>query len=416
MKNLKTLMGLGFAEILSEGRATTASGNELLTKYRSYLLEHAVTHTLVNNFLRESQSCSYDNGVAEVASLISQYIQECKVSWGLASICENIQANSSSYNYLNRNAAKQVETLLEQDEADVVRYVKNGALKNVMFVESFRNFIKGVYKDSVRTIKENVEFTTTTPVSITENGTLGVHFVIEGVLYVIDENKNITEGNWNDVSQEFKYLAKLQESKQIKREGDTFIINTHNAEYRILEANKCERISNGKTQTFNLEQLIEHNQMVAGAVPNSFRKNLVPVLESAALVCEKYDDFAEIDATKIIESKTDKLLVLEGEEKFIIRLLESTKNAKWQIRQPIIEAISMANEKTGINLFSIYEDRINEQLEVRSEVEKQQIIESQKNNEIDQRRQRIEYLTEKYKDDPVKLMILSKCAKDLANM
>ena len=143
----KILAELEFNRILNEAGAQTQTGAELINKFRVFLMSNEATCELVNAFIREAQNCRYDNGVNMVLEEVSNYILDNKTLWALASAVESVNRNTYSYNYLNRNAAKQVEKVLEMEEDEAVKYIKAGALKNVMYCEAFRNIIQQVYKD-----------------------------------------------------------------------------------------------------------------------------------------------------------------------------------------------------------------------------------------------------------------------------
>ena len=146
--NIKIQAELDFSSIIGESMAQTQTGAELLSKYNSYLLVNEASCALVNSFVKEAALHTYDNGINEALTTVAEYINANKASWALATACESINANTASHNYINRNAAKQVEKLLEMDETNVVKYVKNGALKNVMFCEAFRNIAKQIFKET----------------------------------------------------------------------------------------------------------------------------------------------------------------------------------------------------------------------------------------------------------------------------
>ena len=187
----RILVDLDFNTIIGESLAQTATGEGLLNKYKSILMANETTCSLVNNFIKEAAQHSYDNGVRYVLEQVVDYINDNKVSWQLASACESINSNNTSYNYLNRNAAKQAEKLLEMKEEDVVKYIKAGALKNVMFCEAFRSIAKSVFKNQPM-IESNSEYTTIHPISIVESSADDLFFEVSGTIYKIDENKNIS--------------------------------------------------------------------------------------------------------------------------------------------------------------------------------------------------------------------------------
>ena len=138
----KILADLEFASILSEAQAQTATGENLLNGFKSYCMANESSCALVNNFIKEASKCTYDNGVNAVLEEVADYVNANKVRWQIASACENIQNNNNSYNMLNMNAAKQAEKLLDLNEEEAVKYIKAGALKNVMFCEAFRSIAK----------------------------------------------------------------------------------------------------------------------------------------------------------------------------------------------------------------------------------------------------------------------------------
>jgi hypothetical protein len=150
----KILAEMDFASIVSQSYAQTQTGAELLNKYKAHVMSNETSCALVNGFVREASKHRYDNGVNEALTVVADYITQNKTAWALTTACESINANNSSHNYINRNAAKHVEKLLEMEENDIVKYIKAGALKNVMFCEAFRNIAKQVFKDTPELAKK----------------------------------------------------------------------------------------------------------------------------------------------------------------------------------------------------------------------------------------------------------------------
>ena len=209
--NFKILAEMDFQSILGESMAQTQTGAELLSKYNSYLLVNEASCALVNSFVKEAAQCTYDNGVNAVLETVADYIATNKASWALASACESINNDSRSHNYIKRNAAKQVEKLLEMDETNVVKYVKNGALKNVMFCEEFRTIAKQIFKETPM-VEAAADYVVKTPVSFVESVGDGLCFAIEGKIYKIDDDRNIVESTSNEVSNTFRTIATILES------------------------------------------------------------------------------------------------------------------------------------------------------------------------------------------------------------
>ena len=58
---------------------------------------------------------------------LENFIKENNISWKLASACESINANNSTYNYINKIGVQQVSKLLEMNEAEVISYIKAGS-------------------------------------------------------------------------------------------------------------------------------------------------------------------------------------------------------------------------------------------------------------------------------------------------
>ena len=110
---MKILAEMDFGTIIGESNAQTSTGSDLLNKYKSHLMSNESTCGLVNNFIREANTCRYDNGVNTVLEHVADFIKCNKTVWALSTACESIMGNTSSYNYLNRNECKQVENLLE---------------------------------------------------------------------------------------------------------------------------------------------------------------------------------------------------------------------------------------------------------------------------------------------------------------
>ena len=430
----KPLAELDFASVLTEAYADTQTGAALLNNYRKYLLTNESSCSLVNNFLKEAQNCMYDGGIVNVVNTISDVIDENRISWQLATACEAINANRSSYNYLNRNAASTVEKLLEQNEENVVKYIKAGALKSVMFCEAFRNIVNGVFTDCQTIVTE--EYTATHPVSYVEESEGKKYFEVLGNIYAI-EGSDIKEAKASEVSGDFLVISRLLESGNARfdanaDENGRLTVDTPLAVYEIYvdeDCKKCTRTSKPKNTTdkdtegkdiktesitFNNEyELREHNRLVVGATGYNQRNRVAELLEGIARAYEHFENFMLLDNTQIIESKNDKFVVIENAENAYAYLLSSNHNTGWKLNTTIVEAINFIKKKTNLNIAKDYKSNVDEQIK-KTEAEKaQQIEEDIKKGELAARKQKIEMLTEKFKDDPSALAILSKVAQAL---
>lgn len=408
----KILAEMEFASIISRATAQTQTGAEMLNKYKAHVMANESSCALVNNFVREASICRYDNGVNEALTTVADYINMNKTSWALASACESIKNNKSSYNFINQNAARQVEKLLEMQEEDIVKYIKAGALKNVMYCESFRNIAKQVYKENPM-VEATADYTKVTPISITENVGDGVCFEVAGNLYKIDEDKNILEANWNEVSNTFRIISSLLESNMTSVDEHTIVINTSNATYSISEADKVVREGKEGKKEMTSEQLREHNRLVLMTTNPRYRNNMAEVLEAIALTCEHYDSIVNMDNTAIYTTKNDKFVVIESGVNLYATLLASNRHSKWTVNENAIESLSFIKSKTNVSLSENYASLVESAVAVADEEEKTRIQEELKSREQQSYKERIEALTEKFKNDPVKLAVLSKLAQEL---
>lgn len=427
----KPLADIDFANVLAEAFAETQTGVELINKYRQYMLKNESSCTLINNFLAEAKNCMFDNGVVSVVNLVSGVIAENKVSWQLATACEAINRNRSSYNYLNRNAASTVEKLLEQNEENVVKYIKAGALKNVMFCESFRNIVNGVFTDVQTVVTEN--YTATRPVSYMEESDGKRYFEVLGNIYAISGNE-IQEAKASDVSGDFLIISRLLESNIAEFDANTekLTVNTPLAVYEVCAEDgkvKCTRTSkkcsdkkDGDCKDANCKESItftneaalrEHNRLVVGATAFNQRNQMAEILEAIARAFEHFENFVLLDNTQIISNANDKFVVIENKENAYAYCVSSNHSTGWKVNTTIVEALEFIKKQTNLNIAKDYKDNVDEQIAKTEADAAEQIKESIKKDEMNARKKRIEMLTEKFKNDPARLAVLSKVAEAL---
>lgn len=425
------LANMDFANVLNEAKASTATGEQLLNKYRQVLLANESTCGLVNSFVREAQNYRYDNGVNYVLENVCEIINNNKVSWQLASVCESIYSNHASYNYLNKNAARQTEDLLEgKSEEEVVKYIKAGALKNIMWCESIRQVVKGVFESNQTIITD--EYAATKPISYVEESEGKVFFEVLGHIYKIEGDK-IDEANANEVSREFIECSQLLESGAAKFEGDTLTVKVGNAEYEISECGdgscadpevkkvkavrKTKKGEEVKEQAFEgVEALREHNRLVVGSLQPQHQAMTARVLEQVAKCWENWNHFNILSNTQIILTKNDKFLVIENKTNAFAMSLGSNHTNAWKINKPITETLDFIKEKTHVDIKKDYTKNIQEAYDNRSEEEKKQLQESIEKEAIEARKKKVQELTEKYKDQPEKLAVLAEVASQLESL
>lgn len=410
--NKKILAEMDFSSLIAEANAQTQTGAELINKYKSFLMANESTCALVNNFVREASILRYDNGVNSVLETVADYINANKTAWALTSACESIQGSSKSYNYLQRNAAKQVEKLLEMQEEDIVKYIKAGALKNVMYCESFRNIAKQVFKDSPL-VEATAEYTKVTPVSIIENMGDGLCFQVAGTLYKINEDKEIETVNWGEVSNTFKTVSQLLESNITTIDQHTISVKAGNATYEICETDQVKRIGKEGTTTMTVDEMRDNNRMVLMATNPRYRNQMAGILEAIALACENYNSIVTMDNVAIYTTKKDKFVVIESGNNLYASLLASNHSQAWTINENAVDALSFIKSKTNTSLSENYTELVEASIASVSEAQQEEMKAELKNQTNQSYKERIEALTEKFKNDPIKLAVLSKLAQEL---
>ena len=403
--NNKVLAELDFASILSESSAQTATGAELLRKYKSILIANESTHGLVNNFVKEASAHRYDNGVNEALEIVVDYINANKTVWALSTACESINANNSSYNYINKNAAKQVEKLLEMNEEDVVKYIKAGALKNVMFCEAFRSIAKNVFNNQPM-IEQTTEYTKVTPVSMVESVGDENCFVVGGKLYKVGDS--VMEGDWREVSNTFKTIESLLESNICQIDEYDIIVKYNNKTYTINEADKI----NVDGKVVMVEQFRDNSRLQL-TVTNPRRRNEVAgVLEAIAQVAENYNKIVSLDNVAIYSTPNDKFIVIENGPLLYASLLQSNHNPGWTINEDAVKACEYIKKHTNTQVSENYKLNIEGAIEKASEESREQMLEALENNQILSIKERIEILTEKFKNSPAHLSVLARLASE----
>jgi len=408
------LADMEFSSILSESMAQTQTGAELLDKYKSYLMTNEATCGLVNRFVAEAQNHRYDNGVNTVLEKVADYIQSNKTSWALASVCENLRAGRTSYNYLSQSAIAQVEKLLENNEETVNKYIKAGALKNVMYVTEFRNVAKQVYHD-MPIVEAAADYTMVRPISFIESYGDGYMFEAAGHVIKVAADKTITEGTWNEVSNTFRTVSSLLESNLVTFDetSETLTTKYNGVEYQINEAGKVTKLTGQEEKEMTVEQFRDHNRLMLMTANPRTRNQFAQVLEAIALTCENFDHVAKMDNTGIYTTKSDRFLVVNEGTNMYATLLQSNHTGLWTINANVVEALESIKKNTRVSLSEKFNEQVKAVIEQASEDDKKKIEEELKEAKLQGIKDRIANLTEKFKDDPTKLAILSQMAQDL---
>jgi hypothetical protein len=146
-----------------------------------------------------------------------------------------------------------------------------------------------------------------------------------------------------------------------------------------------------------------------------FRNQLAGLLEGIALIAENYDSIANMDNVSIYETANDRFIVIEGSNNLYASLIASRRHPAWTINENAVDALSFIKTKTNVNISERYSTMIQNHLEKVSETEQENIKQELHEQEMQTYKERIEALTEKFKNDPTKLAILSNLAQELAN-
>jgi hypothetical protein len=413
MKVYRTLKDLNFDKIIAEAKGQTSTGSSMLSSFKAAVMRQPVTHALVNSFLNESKNYRYDNGVIEAATNVAKYINENQYSWQLATACEAIHASGSRYNSLNENAANQVENLIEMDENDVVNYVKAGALKNVMFVESFRRIARSIFRD-MPVVEINENYTAVHPISVTETKEGSTFFSVLGHLFECKDGE-IHETKWNAVSEDFRQMTALLNSRNAKVVNETVVYDCNGKfTYTISEQGKAVKETGENKFELTTEQLRENNSLYLSTLIPGRRNQVAGELEAVAKLCENFDNVTVLDNVSIFTTSKDRFVVAEHNGNAVAFLVESAKRGNaWTVTDNIANVVEFLKKQTSTDLTESYKEQIEKVVENRSEEEKAEMQRKIQEDGIEARKRKIAELTEQYKNDPARLMILAKLAEDL---
>lgn len=411
MKLNNTLAGLGFGNILAEQECSTATGRELMARYQAYLMNNAESVNLVNNFIKEAKNCLYDKGIQAAVNEIGNYLSENKVSWQLATVVENIENDNHTWNFLNKGAVNQVRSLLEMNEEDVVKYIKAGVLKNCMFVESIRNVVKSVFND--RPIREQYSnYSATHPFSLMESNNGTNYICICNKVYKMDNEKNISEASINEVSTGFKMMMSFINSNKMQFENDSLIYNAGAVKYIISESGKVVKETvDGKKTELTVEQFRDNANTVLKSNFSMNRNQLAGELEMVAQISENFDNFFILDNVSVISSRNEQFVVIESNTNSTNAIVESINSVHpFRIEGNIMECVSYVKKRCNIDLTEKYQDGIRQVVENEEHETKMKMEMEITESAVEDRRKKINEMIERYKNDPAKLAVLSKCA------
>ena len=424
--NVKLLKDLDFTAKLNNCNAVTEAGKELIKNYKAYLFTNPADCGIVNGFVQEAQKYSFDTGLVAVLESVLNFINENKISWQLASACESIENSKSTYNYIAKTGIEQVSKLLEMDEAQVVSYIKSGALKGVQYIPEFRNVCKQVFKS---TINENIapNYTLTNPISyVYENKEGDKYFEILHKTYKISKDQSeVCEAICDDVK--FRNINALLESFEADVEGNmkyAWKSGFDGCQVVISESddNFSLNFVKGKNinETFtNADKFNEYCDTLSRTMPINEKMQFMNITRAISQVFESIDHIFVMDCAKVLKTSTGTICtIIEANNNITMSVNNSihygtyTKNFDF-----ITEALKEVTGVSGIDLKYAYEDRINEDVKKANPDEYDKIQEELKESkkaEMNARKKKIAMLAEQYKNDPAIIAVLNKAARDLA--
>lgn len=417
--NIKLLKNLDFASKINGTEAVTEAGKELLKNYRGYIYSNPVTCGIVNGFVAEASKYSFDTGLVGILESVNKFIKENNISWQLASACESINANNSTYGYLSKIGLDQVDKLLEMNEPEVVSYLKAGAMKNLTFIPEFRAVLKNVYASTIQETYTPT-YKTFTPVSyvfVSESN--DSYFNVLGHSYKRDTDNNISEVAYDDAK--FKRINALLES--FANDGDSLFYEytgTHGDVARFtLKEGKLEFTKGDIKETFeNAGDFRQYCDTVSKPMAIHEKLRWMNVSNAIAEVFEANESIVALDNVKVLETTTGSICtIIEG--KNVVLTVNRSLNAGSSTKSYdfMVEALNNVIKATGIDLKNQYTERINEDCKNADPEKYQEIkeqLEADKEAAFAARRKKIAMLAEQFKNDPVKITLLNKAAKELA--
>lgn len=417
----KLLTNLNFADLISKSEAITEAGKEMLSRYKGYCYSNPVSCGLVNGFIAEASRYGFDTGLNNILESVNNFIKENNISWKLASACESISANNSTYNYINKIGVQQVEKLLDMNENDVVSYIKAGSLKNIQYIPEFRAICKEVYKTQV-TEARAVNYSVINPISYVfeDNEAKDKYFKVNGQIFKLNDETVEIANECKDET--FNKINSILES--FGRNGDTLYYSYKGSrgEYRFeINENNGENeltfINNNINEKFtNAIKFREYCDNYSKVLPIAEKLQLMKVSNAVADLFEHMDSVMLIDNCKLLTSMNATIAIIEGKNNVNLTVFNSVNaGSSTQNYEYMAEALNNVIKVSGVDLRSMYEDRINEDMK-KLDPEAQQIkeqLEANKEAQYAIRKKKIAMLAEQCKNDPVRLAILNKVAKDL---
>lgn len=417
--SVKLLKDLDFANKLNSVEAVSEAGKDLLKNYRGHMYTNPASCSVVNGFIKEASQYGFDTGLVSILESVKKFISENNISWKLASACESIMNNNSTFNTLSKLGVEQVEKLLEMNEKDVVAYIKAGSLKNIQYVPEFRTICREVYKQHINEAQA-VNYNVVNPVSYIYECENEMFFSVMGKTFKVSEGK-VSESQCDD--QMFNEMNNTLQN--FRRDGNSLVV-----EAVLGRGEKVKfTLSNDDSKTVNITKS-NINETFNDSVKflnycdtlsrTMFMNEKLAFINTATMVnkvFEALDSICVLDTVKLINSGNMSVCaIVEGKDNVNLTVFHSVNYGKSSKNYDYVaEALNDLVKVSGINLSFMYEDRINEECKKSEEynVIKEQVEENKK-AQMQVRKEKIRMLAEQYKNDPVRLMLLNRAAREVA--
>lgn len=410
--NFKLLKDLNFAERLSSAVPMTEAAQNVVKNYQAYLFVNPANCVVVNSFIKEARQYGYDKGMTKILDGITSFINENRISWQLATACENIAANNSTYSYIAKLGIDKVEKLLEMDETNVVSYIKAGALRGVKYIPEFREICKEVYKTQVNESVQTVKYEMHTPFCYTLVAENGDHIIsVGGKSYAINEN-SVKEAECADptyikVNAHLGMFKQIGEAIEYNYGGFTFSIAEGKDDISTLSLKKGDKV----LSIFeDATDFLKYCDTYSRAVING--RQFMTIAGAVSEVFENANNIVFLDNVREFNcSNGTKAYVLEAKDNVI-----SVANGVTSDCEFMVEALANIEKNCGTDVKVVYENRINEDLKKGNPEQYAAIreeLQRTKNAQAEIRYKKIEQLSESLKNNPAAIAVLNSVAKEL---
>lgn len=415
---IKLIKDLDFVSKINSTDAVTESGKNMLSRYRGFCYNNSATCGLVNNFINEARNYSFDDGLMSILGAVESYINENSVRWQLAGISEGICSNNSAYNILNKKGIQKVNKLIEMNENDVRAYIKAGVLKDIQYIPEVRSVCKSVYSKQIHENKHTVNFSVSNPVSFVETNELESKFMVNGVCFSINENGEISvsQNTLSDTGMRVSsHLAQMRlVGENLEYTYNTGLTNGKENKF-VLSEGKIDftngHFSGSFTEGSKFREFI-FSDSFAKALNIREAQKFAKIGQAIADVYENMNNICVLDNVKLFSCSSGAVVsVIESDSMVNVTLFNSfgkvnESNNYTSMKDAVVE---MKN-KYALDVETMFASRI------ASDIKEGVQYKVDESDEKNIRLLKIAEMSEQFKNDPVKLMILTEMAEEIKAM